>query len=245
MALVSESFARTFFRGADPIGARFAFGTPETEDGWITIVGLLADARRSGLSETVRPYVLFPFAQYTTRRLEVMIKAAGEPLAPLPAVRAAVRAIDPEQPIAGVRTLERDFGETVAPRRFLMVLLSVFAVAACALAAIGIYGVMAYVVVRRTREIGVRIALGAPPRLVRRMVIGQALAQAGVGLGLGLAGALLLGGFIRAQLFGVAPSDPTTLVGTAAVLVLVALLATWLPARRAAAVQPTTAMRAE
>jgi putative ABC transport system permease protein len=245
VALVSETFARTFFRGADPVGARFAFGMPDSEEGWITIVGVVADARRSGLSEPVRPYVLLPHAQYTTRRLEIVIRATGEPLAPLPPVRAAVRAIDPEQPIARVRTLEQDFGETAAPRRFLMVLLSIFAVAACALAAIGIYGVMAYVVVRRTREIGVRIALGAPPGRVRRLVIAQAMVQAGIGLVLGLAGALLLGGLIRAQLFGVAPSDPTTLMATAGVLALVALVASWLPARRAAAVHPTTAMRVE
>ena len=245
VALVSETFGRTFFSGADPVGARFAFGMPDSEAGWITIVGVVADARRSGPSEPVRPYVLLPHAQYTTGRLEIVIRATGEPLALLPPVRAAVRAIDPEQPIARVRTLEQDFGETVAPRRFLMVLLSVFGVAACALAAIGIYGVMAYVVVRRTREIGLRIALGAPPGRVRRMVIAQAMAQAGIGLALGVVGALLLGGLIRGQLFGVAPSDPTTLMATAGVLALVALLASWLPARRAAAVHPMTAMRVE
>ena len=245
VALVGETFARMFFRGADPVGERFAFGMPDSEEGWITIVGVVADARRAGPSEPVRPYVLLPHAQYTTRRLEIMIRATGEPLALLPQVRAALRAIDSEQPIARVRTLEQDFGETVAPRRFLMVLLSVFGVAACALAAIGIYGVMAYVVVRRTREIGLRIALGAPPGRVRRMVIAQAMAQAGIGLALGVVGALQLGGLIRGQLFGVAPNDPTTLMATAGVLALVALLASWLPARRAAAVHPMTAMRVE
>jgi predicted permease len=245
VALVSETMARTFFRGADPVGARFAFGKPDSEDGWITIVGVVADARRSGPVEPVRPYVLMPHAQYTTRRLDILIRATGEPLALLPQVRAAVHAIDAAQPITGVRTLEQAFGETVAPRRFLMVLLSIFGGAACVLAAIGIYGVMAYVVVRRTREIGVRIALGAPPGRVQRLVIGQAMAQAGIGLVLGVAGALLLGGQIRAQLFGVAPGDPTTLIATVGLLALVALFASWLPARRAAAVDPTTAMRVE
>lgn len=245
VALVNETMVRTFFRGVDPIGARFAFGTPESDDGWITIVGVVADARRSGPVEPVRPYVLLPHAQYTTRRLDILIRAAGEPLALLPQVRAAVRAIDAAQPIAGARTLEQAFGETVAPRRFLMVLLSIFGGAASILAAIGIYGVMAYVVVRRTREIGVRIALGASPGRVRRLVIAQAMAQAGVGLAIGVAGVLLLGGFIRAQLFGVAPGDPTTLIATVGLLALVALFASWLPARRAAAVDPTTAMRVE
>lgn len=245
VALVNETMVRTFFRGVDPIGARFAFGTPESDDGWITIVGVVADARRSGPVEPVRPYVLLPHAQYTTRRLDILIRAAGEPLALLPQVRAAVRAIDAAQPITGARTLEQAFGETVAPRRFLMVLLSIFGGAASILAAIGIYGVMAYVVVRRTREIGVRIALGASPGRVRRLVIAQAMAQAGVGLAIGVAGVLLLGGFIRAQLFGVAPGDPTTLIATVGLLALVALFASWLPARRAAAVDPTTAMRVE
>jgi putative ABC transport system permease protein len=245
VALVSETMARTFFRGPDPVGARFAFGKPDSEDGWITIVGVVADARRSGPVEPVRPYVLMPHAQYTTRRLDILIRATGEPLALLPQVRAAVHAIDAAQPITGARTLEQAFGETVAPRRFLMVLLSIFGGAACVLAAIGIYGVMAYVVVRRTREIGVRIALGAPPGRVQRLVIAQAMAQAGIGLVLGVAGALLLGGQIRAQLFGVAPGDPTTLIATVGLLALVALFASWLPARRAAAVDPTTAMRVE
>ena len=245
VALVSQTMVRTFFRGADPVGARFAFGVPDSEEGWITIVGVVADARRSGPVEPVRPYVLLPHAQYTTRRLDIVIRATGEPLALLPQVRAAVHAIDAAQPITGVRTLEQAFSETVAPRRFLMVLLSIFGGAACALAAIGIYGVMAYVVVRRTREIGVRIALGAPPGHVQRLVIAQAMAQAGIGLMLGVAGALLLGGQIRAQLFGVAPGDPTTLIATVGLLALVALFASWLPARRAAAVDPTTAMRVE
>jgi putative ABC transport system permease protein len=245
VALVSETMVRTFLRGADPVGARFAFGMPDSAEGWITIVGVVADARRSGPVEPVRPYVLLPHAQYTTRQLDILIRATGEPLALLPQVRAAVRAIDAAQPITGVRTLEQAFGETVAPRRFLMVLLSIFGGAACALAAIGIYGVMAYAVAQRTREIGVRIALGAPPGRVQRLVITQAMAQAGIGLVLGVAGALLLGGQIRAQLFGVAPGDPTTLVATVGLLALVALLASWLPARRAAAVDPTTAMRVE
>jgi putative ABC transport system permease protein len=245
VALISETMARTFFRGADPVGARFSFGVPDSEDGWITIVGVVADARRSGPVAPVQPYVLMPHAQYTTSRLDVVIRATGEPLALLPQVRAAVHAIDAAQPISRVRTLEQAFGETVAPRRFLMVLLSVFGGAACVLAAIGIYGVMAYVVLRRTREIGVRIALGAPPGRVQRLVIAQAMVQAGIGLVLGVAGALLLGGQIRAQLFGVAPGDPTTLVATVGLLALVALFASWLPARRAAAVDPTTAMRVE
>ena len=239
--------ARILVRNArtDAVGKRFSFGTPNGEDGWITIVGVVADARRTGPVEPVRPYALLPHAQFTTRRLQVMIRARGEPLALLPQVRAAVAAIDAAQPIASVRTLEETLGETVAPRRFLMVLLAIFGVAACVLAAIGIYGVMAYVVMRRTREIGVRIALGASPAGVQRLVIGQAMAQAGVGLVLGVGGALLLGGLIRSQLFGIAPSDPTTLGATVGVLVLVALLASWLPARRAAAVDPATAMRVD
>jgi putative ABC transport system permease protein len=245
VALVSETMVRTFFRGADPVGARFAFGTPDNEEDWITVVGVVADARRSGPVEPVMPYVLLPHAQYTTRRLDLLIRATGDPLGLLSQVRAAVRAIDAAQPISGVRTLEQAVGETVAPRRFLMVLLSIFGGAACLLAAIGIYGVMAYVVVQRTREIGVRIALGATPGRVQWQVVGQAMAQAAIGLVVGVAGALLLGGQIRAQLFGVAPDDPTTVSATVALLALVALVASWLPARRAAAVDPTTAMRVE
>jgi putative ABC transport system permease protein len=245
VAVVSETFVRQFFRGEDPIGRRFAFGKPENDDGWITIVGVIADARRSGLVQQVRPYVFLPHAQYSTRGLDIMIHTTGEPLALMPQVRAALRGIDPQLPLLAARTLDQVFSETVASRRFLTVLLSMFGIAACTLAAIGIYGVMTYVVGRRTREIGVRIALGASPGGVRWLVIGQAMTQAGSGLALGVLGALSLSGLLRAQLFGVAPHDPVTLVATAAVLALVALLASWLPARRAAAVPPTVAMRQE
>jgi putative ABC transport system permease protein len=245
VAVVSETFVRLFFHGEDPIGRRFAFGTPDNDAGWITIVGVTSDARRSGLVEQVRPYVFLPHAQYTTNGLDVMIRTAGKPLALMPQVRAAVRAIDSELPLIGARTLDQVFGETVASRRFLTVLLSMFGIAACTLAAIGIYGVMTYVVGRRTREIGVRVALGASPHGVRWLVIGEAMTQAGAGLGLGVLGALFLSGLLRAELFGVAPHDPVTLAATAAVLVLVALLASWLPARRAAAVPPIVAMRQE
>src|SRR5262249_1084563 len=150
--------------------------------------------------------------QYTTRRLDIMIRTSGEPLAVVPQVRAALRAIDPQLPLIAARTLDQVFGETAAPRRFLTVLLSMFGVAACVLAAIGIYGVMTYVVGRRTREIGVRIALGSSLGGVRRLVIGQAMTQVGAGLALGVLGTLLLSGLLRAQLFGVAPYDPLTLV---------------------------------
>ena len=245
VAVVSETFVRQFLRGEDPIGRRFAFGKPENEDGWITIVGVVADARRSGLVQQVRPYVFLPHAQYTTHGLDIMIRTTGEPLALMPQVRAALRGIDPQLPLLAARTLDQVFGETVASRRFLTVLLSMFGIAACTLAAIGIYGVMTYVVGRRTREIGVRMALGASPGGVRRLVIGQAMMRAGAGLALGVLGALSLSGLLRAQLFGVPPHDPMTLVATAAVLALVALLASWLPARRAAAVPPTMAMRQE
>jgi len=245
VAVVSESFVRQFFRGEDPIGRRFAFGTPESDDGWITIVGVVADARRSGPVEQVRPYVFLPHAQYTTHGLDVMIRATGDPLALMPEVRAAVRRIDPQLPLLPARTLDQVFGETVASRRFLTVLLSMFGIAACSLAAIGIYGVMTYVVGRRTREIGVRIALGASPGGVRWLVIGQAMVRAGAGLALGVLGALSFSGLLRAQLFGVVPRDPMTLVATAAILASVALFASWLPARRAASVPPIMAMRQE
>ena len=245
VAVVSETFVRQFFRGEDPIGRRFAFGKPDTDDGWITIVGVVADARRSGLVEQVRPYVFLPHAQYTTHGLDIMIRTAGAPLAVMPQVRVALRGIDPNLPLLAPRTLDQLFGATVASRRFLTVLLSMFGIAACTLAAIGIYGVMTYVVGRRTREIGVRMALGASPGGVRWLVIAQAMTRAGAGLALGVLGALLLSGLLRAQLFGVAPHDPVTLAATAAVLAIVALLASWLPARRAAAVPPTMAMRQE
>jgi putative ABC transport system permease protein len=245
VAIVNEAFVRRYLPREEAIGRRFAFGTavPADPANWITIVGVSRDTRRSGLDRPDRPSAFLPFAQYTPNRMTMLVRTSGDPLALAGQVREAVRRIDPEQPLSNVRTLDQLIAQSVASRRFIMLLLGVFAACATVLAAVGIYGVMAYAVGRRTREIGVRMALGARTGQVLALVIGQALRYAALGLGAGLVIALLFGRLLQNQLFGIDAHDPLTLAAVAALLGGVALLASWLPARRAVRVHPLEALR--
>jgi putative ABC transport system permease protein len=247
VGVVNEAFARRYLPRDEAVGRRFAFGTqaPEDEDDWITIVGVVEDARRSGLDVPARPYVFFSIGQYLPNRMTLLVRTAGDPIGIVAAVREAVRRIDPVQPLSTVRTVDQLMLEAVATRRFVMLLLGVFAVSATLLAAVGIHGVLAYAVGRRTREIGVRMALGAQRRGVLGMVVGQAMRQALAGLVIGIIVALAAGRFIRGQLFGVSENDPLTFLAVALVLVLVAGAAAWIPAWRAASIQPLEALREE
>jgi predicted permease len=246
VAIVSESFVRAFLQGRDAVGERFTFGgRSEDDDGWVTIVGVVEDAQRWGLGQPLRPYVFFPMSQFMNTRASVVVRTSGDPEALAGPVRAVLRSVDPSLPLTELRTLEQALAGSVARQRFLMSLLAVFAGAATALAGVGIYGVMAYLVGRRTREIGIRMAMGAPWGSVVRSVLREALAQAGFGLAAGLLGAFALTRLLRSQLFGLEPTDPPTFAAVSALLVGVALLASWVPARRAAGVAPTVALREE
>jgi predicted permease len=246
VAIVSETFVRRFLPDRDPLGERFTFGNPDAADPeWMTIVGVAADAQRWGIGEPVRPYVFWPMAQIPLRSADVLVRTAGDPTGLVAAVRAAVSGVDPSLPITNVRTLEAALSGFQAERRFLMVLLAVFAGSATALAAVGIYGVTAYVVRRRTREIGIRVAMGASRATVLASVLRQALGPVVLGVGAGLLGAVGLTRLLRSQLFGLEPTDPGTFAAVSLLLVGVGLLATWVPARRAAGVEPTSALREE
>jgi putative ABC transport system permease protein len=244
VAIVSETFVRTFLPDRDPIGERFVFGAPPDDDSrWITIVGVVEDAQRWGLGEPLRPYAFRPMTQFMETSADVLVRTSGDPAALAQAVREVVERVDPALPITNLRTLEQAISGTLAQRRFLMLLLGLFAGAATVLAGVGIYGVMAYLVGRRTREIGIRVAMGARRWGVVRSVLRDALLQAMAGVTVGVAGALALTRFLDSQLFGLAPTDPATFAGVVLVLVGVALLASFVPARRAAGVQPSVALR--
>ncbi len=245
VAVVNEAFVRRYLAGGDAVGRRFAFGTEAPADpaSWITVVGVVADAHRSGLDVPARPSAFFSIAQYTPNRMTLLVRAAGDPLGLVPGIREAVRRLDPAQPVSSIRTVGQLMHDAVATRRFIMLLLGVFAVCATLLAAVGIYGVMAFAVGRRTREIAVRMALGAERRGVLGMVVSQALRQAAAGLAIGVAVALGAGRVIRGQLFGVSPSDPLTLGAVAVLLLAVACGAAWVPAWRAASIEPLEALR--
>ncbi len=246
VAIVNESFVRQFVPAADAVGRRFAFGDGTAEDAeWIEIVGVVADAKRLGTAEPVRPEAYFPHRQLRARGMTLLVRAAGDPLALAGPVRAAVRALDAELPLATVSTVEQQMEQALSARRFVTRVLLLFAAVAAVLAAVGIYGVMAYLVSQRTREMGIRMAIGAHPGDVVRLVLRNATWQIVPGLLLGAAGALALTRLLRNQLFGVSATDPATFVGVTLLLGLVALLASWLPARRAAAVDPVVALRTD
>ena len=245
VALVNEAVVRRYFPNEDPLGKRFKFGDPEDQAPWITIVGVVKDVRRQGLDTAARIASYLPHRQRPARSLEVVIRAAGEPLALAGAARDTIRSLDRDLPITNLRTMSDVLSETSAQRRFNMLLLGLFAGVALLLAAVGIYGVMAYAVTQRTHEIGIRMALGARPRDVLSLVLKQGLGLALAGVALGLGGAFALTRLMASLLYEVSATDPLTFAAVALLLVGVASLASYLPARRATKVDPMIALRYE
>jgi putative ABC transport system permease protein len=245
VAVVSETMARRLWPGEDPLGKRIQPGSADP-DGWIEVVGVVNDVRQLDLTSEPRLQMYLPYVQFqwfVPRRL--VVKTDVEPASLAAAVRKAVWELDKDQPVSDVRTMEEVLSGSIARQRFSTLLLGIFAALALALAAVGIYGVMSYAVAQRTREIGIRMALGAQAGSVLRLMIGQGLKLASAGVVLGLAGALLLTRLMSSMLFGVSATDPLTLVTISLVLVGVALLASYIPARRAARVDPLVALRYE
>jgi putative ABC transport system permease protein len=251
VAIIGDTMARQVFPGQDPVGRRILFGVgPQGPDAqWVTIVGVAGDVRQFDLDSDPRPAVYVPYAQETLfwfAPRDLVVRAAGtEPLALAAAVRATIRSVDPNQPISSVRTMDDVVSEASARRRFSALLLGVFAAAALILAAVGVYGVVACSVEQRTREIGIRMALGARRRQVFGLVVGQAARLALLGVALGLAGSLALTRLLGSLLFGVTPTDPLTFVLTALVLPTCAVVACLVPARRATRLDPMVALRCD
>jgi len=248
VAVVNQALARKYFPAGDAIGKRVAFTRQEPV--WYQIVGVVGAIRHRALDAKELPELYVPNAQPlfpnpTVRALFVAVRADGDPLAMTASVRQVVAAVDPDQPIADVRSMEQRVSESLGPRRFNMVLLGVFAAVALTLCAIGIYGVVAYAVTERTHEIGVRLALGATARDVVAMVVGQGLALAVAGAAIGLVAAVALTRLMSSLLYGVTATDPLTFGAVALLLLVVAAGAAWLPARRATSVDPLIALRSE
>lgn len=242
VVIVNEAMARREWPGQDPTGKQLRFGLnrPPAE-----VIGVVRDAKYLSVQEAPRPYIYLPLLQNFETGMTLHVRTASNPDAMIGSIRAAVQSIDRNLPLSDVRTMEQNVATSLMPARLGVFLIGVFAALALLLAAIGAYGVMSYSVAQRTREIGIRMALGARRGDVMRLVIGQGMVLSGAGVAIGIAGSIGLTRFVRSMLFGVSPTDPVTFGVVALILIGVAAIASYIPARRAAGVDPMIAVRQE
>ena len=245
VVIVDEHMADELWPGQNPIGKRIHIVEMESKDPWQTVVGVVGRVKQDSLDSEPRIAFYVPHTQFPTRAMTVALRSSVNPAAMVGAVKNELRNLDPDLPMYSVRTMEQRVDESLARRRFLMLLLGGFAGSALLLATIGIYGVMAYLVNQGTREIGIRIALGASQRNVLGLVVRRGMALALSGVMIGLAAAFLLTRLIRSLLFGVQATDPITFAAISLLLFFIALLASYIPARRAARIDPMVSLRSE
>jgi len=242
--VVNESFVRRFFPNDDPIGKKFCID-PTQKTYWYVIVGVIGDMHRSGLERDAVPEYYGPYLPSPTGRVDLLVRVAGDPIALGPTLRREVTRMLPGSIVVNISTAEAGLGGFSAQRRFQTGLLLVFASLALVLAGVGIYGVVHYAVAERTREIGVRVALGATPTEVLALVIRQGMRMPAIGIAIGLVASIGLTRVMTHLLFGVGATDPVTFAGVGVVLAIVAALACYFPARRATRVDPVRALRQE
>jgi putative ABC transport system permease protein len=251
--VVNETMARLIWPGQDPLGRRFKLGPADLKTSpWITVIGVVGDVRQMGLDLPAEPEFYLPLAQtsfagsisfFWPRYL--VVRTRSDPMTLAAAVRRAVWSVDADQPVSNIRPITEAFAEELSSRNTQLTLVGGLAVLALLLASVGLYGVLSYVVAQRTSEIGLRMALGARRGKVIGSVVRSALVLASLGVLAGTGGALVLSRLLSAFLYGVSPRDSVTFVGVPALLVLVTLVATYVPARRAAGVDPVSALRIE
>jgi putative ABC transport system permease protein len=246
VAIVNDAMARRLWSGRDPVGKRFKLGAGDSAKLWFTVVGVVGDMRRQGLENEPIPQIFEPLAQNPSGSGSILIRTyVDDPLKMSGTIQAAVREVEKHAPVYGVTTLENRLGAFLTPRRFQTSLVAGFSAVALLIAAIGIYGLIQYSIAARTREIGIRIAVGAQAGAIFRMIVGEGLKLSLTGLALGLAGALALSRAGSSLLFGVTASDPLTFVTVSLLLIAVAAAACYFPARRAMKVDPVEALRHE
>jgi putative ABC transport system permease protein len=244
--LITEAAAKQFFPGEDPIGKHISFGMSRPSGSLEgDVVGIVADIKQSSLADVTRPQIWVPYDQWPMSSMSIVLHTTRDPQSVIADARSVIKQLDPDLAVAQVKTLDAILAESVAQPHFYMVLLTAFAIVAIVLSAIGIYGVVAYLVGQRSRELGIRIALGATPSRVVSMVVREGVAMVAVGVGVGLVGALALTQLMGALLFTVKPTDPLTYALVTVLLGVVALAASSVPASRAAHVDPAIAMRAD
>jgi putative ABC transport system permease protein len=251
VAVVNRTLARQAWPDEAPIGQRLLMGGGATDSVWRTVVGIVGDVRHRGLDAEPRPEIYLPHAQFPAgtgtplRTMRVVLRAEGNPAGLAAPLRDALAELDADIPLTEVQTMEEALGDWAAERRLTTLVVAAFALLALVLGAVGVYGVVAHLVALRTREIGIRIALGAVPREILRLVLAQGVRLAVVGIALGLLAALAVSRLLGRLLFEVEPTDTPTFVGTAVALAVVALAASLVPALRALRTDPMDALRSE
>jgi predicted permease len=245
VAIINETMARKFFPGEDPLGKRFKYGDAQSTSQPLNVIGVVGDVRREGLEKEVISQIFIALTQNPNRQMNLIVRATADPLSLAVAVRNEIRSIDKMLPLYGVTTVERQLEEMEAARRFQTWVLGLFAVIALGLAAVGVYGVMSYAVTQRTHEMGIRMALGAQARDVLWMVLRETLFLVGIGIAIGVPVALAATRLIKGFLFGLGANDPLTIALAASLMLAVAALAGYIPARRATKVDPMIALRHE
>ena len=243
--IVNEALARRYWPNQDAIGKRLSFEEDPNKQVWREIVGVVGNVKHKALEIDAMPEVYFPYKQSPRNFMSLVVHTASDPASMVPAIRNEVLSVDKNQPVSDIMTMEQRLARSVASSRFVMLLLSCFSILALVLAAVGIYGVMAYFITERTQEIGVRMALGAQKRDVLKLVVGKGMALAVIGTAVGLVASLALTRLMRSLLFEVAPTDWLTFVTASMLLLTVALLACYIPARRATKLDPLIALRYE
>jgi putative ABC transport system permease protein len=239
VALLNEAAARKWFPGEDPIGRHVMSGGPRE------IVGIVGDVLQRTPGQPAAAQLFLPYTQRSGRTVRIIVRAEGDPLALAPSVREQIRALDPNLPLAEATPLQDVVTRSVARPRFYMSLLTLFAAVALALSATGIFGVMSYAVAQQSKEIGIRMALGAQPRDVLRMVVGEGLLLVLLGVVIGVGAGVALSHYLTSLFFGVSPANPVTYLEVALLMIAIALIACLLPALRAVRVNPMTALRYE
>jgi predicted permease len=247
VAIINRTMARGFWPGggSDAIGRRIVLGAPRAGAAWLTIVGVVGDVRNSSLDARPLPQMYVPLDQTPTNSMALVVRTARDPQSVIPAMRARLFSLDPNQPLYDVKTMEERMASTVAHPRYQTLLLGIFAGLALVLAAIGIYGVITNSVAQRTHEIGIRMALGAHPAAVLRLVLQEGFVVGLAGIGLGLAGTLALVRLLSSLLYDVSAFDPATFLSATVLLMGVVMAACYVPARRAARLDPMIALRWE
>jgi putative ABC transport system permease protein len=243
IAIINETMARRFWPDTDPVGKRF--GTGRTEQSWITVVGVVSDVKFTSLTKDAELEFYELYRQVSIADMILTVRTLTDPQRLAPALRQAVLKTDPTQPISRITPMAQYVSDAMGTPRISALLLAAFGTTALLLAAVGIYGVISFSVARRTREIGVRIALGATGRDVMRAVVGKAVTLASFGVALGIASALALNRILQRMLFGVTATEPSAYLAVSALLIAIAALAAYVPARRATRIDPSVVLRCE